>query len=409
MLFQKNVVNLHLLVEFAFRETFAYVKKKYYLCGVISSNDKVCLMKNNEERSILLAKNLQGQLARAAYLLLRTGRPVYSKDILIKAFPEKDDKGCDGEDYYYLGTKKSKLSEAMNALKKEFEDEECGEIEERREGAAIVYQYTGGKDPLAYRLLKMSKEYYDFLKASIPIMPKELYAYMLGETDVPEIMESGQEQDSIVYYGNGFVQKHSNLIGELYDWISRKDPITFRYHNFNGKVFRVFISPHALKEYNGRWFLFGATKNKKTGEMQISQYALDRIASEIDYDKSEGSKYIEPEQSYYKSFFDERVGVSQTLLLEPCDIILRTNDAGTHGRMTTKTLHSSHETLEDFDEAKGYGKIKLHVGTTLELIAQILSQGDGLTVEGPMELRTILEDRVRSMAENYSIVTEIGN
>ena len=359
------------------------------------------------EESILSKFTLEGQLARAAYLLLRKGIPVRSKEIFMKAWPYKGKNGKDGEDYYNLGERKSKLSNAIKSLKQEFEKEGCKpedftETIDPTDGKSKIYQYKGEDDPLAHRLLSLSKEYYDFIKASIPMLPREFYAYMLGETDIPETLETqANHSEPVIYHGNGFIQRHSDLIAELYDFIGKKKTITFMYENFSGKVFRVFISPHVLKEFNGRWFLFGATKNKKNGEVQISQFALDRIASNVEKDKSEDATYISPEKGYYKDFFSERVGVSQKFLIDPCDIILRTHDASTHGRLVTKKLHQRQDVISDYTEEKGYGEIKLHVGVTIELVALILSQGEGVSVVQPLELRDIISKKLQEMVSHY--------
>lgn len=354
-------------------------------------------------KSILTRNTQEGQLARAAYLLLRRGTPVRSKEIFMTAWPDKDKKGYDGEDYYNLGERKSKLSSAMKQLKEEFVEEGCKLKElDSNDGKSKIYQYNGGDDPLAHRLLSLSKEYYDFIKASIPMLPRDFYVYMLGETDIPDTLETQTDYfEPVIYYGNGFIQRHSDLIAELYDYIGKKKPITFMYENFGGKVFRVFMSPHVLKEYNGRWLLFGATKNRKNDEIQISQFALDRIASNVEKDKSDNAVYVSSEKGYYNKFFSERVGASQTLLIEPCDIILRTHDASTHGRLASKKIHKSQEVISDFDNNRGYGEIKLHVGATIELVAQILSQGEGVSVVEPAELKDIISKKVQEMVSHY--------
>ena len=94
--------------------------------------------------------------------------------------------------------------------------------------------------------------------------------------------------------------------------------------------------------------------------------------------------------------------MSQKFLIDPCDIILRTHDASTHGRLVTKKLHQRQDVISDYTEEKGYGEIKLHhIGTTIELIAQILSQGEGVSVVEPLELKDIISKKVQEMASHY--------
>ena len=128
---------------------------------------------------------------------------------------------------------------------------------------------------------------------------------------------------------------------------------------------------------------------------------MDRIASNVEKDKSVDATYISPEKGYYKDFFSERVGVSQKFLIDPCDIILRTHDASTHGRLVTKKLHQRQDVISDYTVEKGYGEIKLHVGVTIELVALILSQGEGVSVVQPLELRDIISKKLQKMVSHY--------
>ena len=358
------------------------------------------------EENLVVKNSIEGRLAVVAYNLLMTGRPVTTNEIYIKAFcPQNND-----TDYYKPSDEEKKaLSKTMKFIRTELERVGCVDYfsitKDPKDGRKHIYQYTGQDNPLAYMILSLQKEYYDFIKATSNILPKDLWVEMLVETDIYETIDSETKcSDPQIISGNGFVQRNIELISTLYYWINQKMPITFRYEKFDGTTFRVFISPHILKEYNGRWFVFGATKHKRTGQVQISQYALDRIiskAKEINKDRSENAKFIPAESGYYNKYFAERVGVTQNFSIEPCDIILRTYDKNTHGRLVSKKLHQSQQTISEFDETKGYGEIRIHVGTTPELIAQILSQGEGLSVVAPLDLRDILKEKVKQLNSRY--------
>ena len=67
----------------------------------------------------------------------------------------------------------------------------------------------------------------------------------------------------------------SSILGELFTAISQKQVIAISYHRFNSPddVHTINLYPYLLKEYNRRWYLFGAAEE----DDKLLRFALDRI------------------------------------------------------------------------------------------------------------------------------------
>lgn len=352
---------------------------------------------------IFLKGTQVSKLAKSAYLLLRDGKEVSTDDILNDAYPDGYDKN----------NLKSKLSEAIKELQrairkrcspgsdKEFIIERVLDSDSRKK----CYRMIDCEDPLGDEVLAGNwTEYVEFLKATAGIVPEELISYIFGDTDtLDEVERLKKSNKCLIYAGNNFVLEHIDLLQDLYQAIIRQKVVCFRYHPFGRFPYKVILHPHILREYNGRWFVFGYSPNKEGTTLWPNQCAIDRITSQISEIK--GQKY-EPINSpdYYADLFASRIGVSNPINREYNTIqkvILRTNDVYTHGRLETKKLHNSQQTLEPFDESKGYGRISLHVVVNIELVSQILSQGEGLTVEAPEILQDTIKEKIKKMMGYY--------
>ena len=79
-------------------------------------------------------------------------------------------------------------------------------------------------------------------------------------------------------------------------------PIHLVYRPYHREQRTFTVHPYYVRQYNGRWFLFGLNESKK----RIESYALDRIEA---YRPSE-SVFIPNESTDFSTYFDDVVGVS---------------------------------------------------------------------------------------------------
>lgn len=213
-----------------------------------------------------------------------------------------------------------------------------------------------------------------------------------------------KERRQIISFSNNPYLKNSNLLGTLFDNISNGVVIRLSYHTFTDATIRsIVFHPYLLKQYNDRWFLFGADDC----DNKILNFALDRI------DEVEPL----PERTYEQCSeelaerFDDIVGVS---LYEdrPVEHILCWVSDASKGYVDTKPIHGSYTPIKgdadqqlrsEFPQLQGGMFFTLDCIKNYELIRELCSYGKDLIV-----LRsdgTVADDvkkRVSEMMEQYS-------
>jgi predicted DNA-binding transcriptional regulator YafY len=174
-------------------------------------------------------------------------------------------------------------------------------------------------------------------------------------------------------------------LGTLFNAIVYKKPLIISYKPFDYEhASEVEIHPHYLKQYNGRWFLFGYNPKVDRHDWNL---ALDRIL-EIKEDK-EG--YVESKQINWQEYFDDIIGVTKPEGCKIENIVLQFNGK-TGFYIDSKPLHGSQkskwlstDTLE----------IRLQVMVNYELERLILSYADAVRVIEPISLKERIIQRLQ--------------
>ena len=103
-------------------------------------------------------------------------------------------------------------------------------------------------------------------------------------------------------------QQNQNVLGikhftSIVNAIFAKKAIESRYKPYDLDEMTIIMSPHFLKQYNHRWYVFGHVENLD----YIPNYSLDRIKGKIKMSKN---PFVESETDYQDGFFDDIVGVT---------------------------------------------------------------------------------------------------
>lgn len=197
--------------------------------------------------------------------------------------------------------------------------------------------------------------------------------------------------------------KNSNLLGELFTSISQRQVVAISYHKFSdpGNIQTVTLYPYLLKEYNRRWFLFGAAED---GGKMLS-YSLDRI------DKVESlpsHKYIEYDGDI-NELFEDIIGVTLYDNTPLYNIYMWVSNLS-KDYVDTKPLHDSQRSIPDTLEKKFRQQYPiLHEGKffridcklNYELVRELSSFGKELLVLEPTEVQEAVWERIRSMNDFY--------
>jgi len=137
------------------------------------------------------------------------------------------------------------------------------------------------------------------------------------------------------------------------------------------------MSPHLIKEYNLRWFVFGHVHGQSYKE---SHYALDRIEGGIEVVKE---RYVKSEIDY-QTYFDDIVGVTHEKDTKDEDIVLRALNPEVLGYIKTKKLHQS-QVIEG-------NIIRLHLKVNYEFVNRLLPYANRLVIEQSLSLRSKVKE-----------------
>jgi predicted DNA-binding transcriptional regulator YafY len=170
--------------------------------------------------------------------------------------------------------------------------------------------------------------------------------------------------------------------------------LLLQYHPFEvpeGYRFRRIVSPHLVKEYNNRWFLFAYDHE----EHCIRTYAFDRIQQAEVYLLD---SFVEDPSFQPEHFFKYIIGVSLPTDQEPQQILLRAS-ASRARYIETKPLHPSQSVYARTDEGEvTFAYQLLH---NIELENLLLSFGGSVEVLSPKTLREAVAKRIREAVSLY--------
>lgn len=177
-------------------------------------------------------------------------------------------------------------------------------------------------------------------------------------------------------------------IPKLFNAILNKRVLELTYTTFKGDVYTVTCHPYYLKQYNGRWFLFG--RNEELDHNQWN-FPLDRITTFRETDK-----VYAKDNTNWEDYFYDIVGVTRK---DEAPVLVVLNiDERIAPYIRTKPLHPTQKTTL---QENGKLKATLKVIPNFELEAMILSYGENVNVIAPIELKNKIENRVNRMMSNF--------
>ena len=310
-----------------------------------------------------------------------------------------DKMACNSEPGY--GELKKAFPEVLKALEKT-----CpGCIEDNGLNKGKAYRYIGkSDDPLSEErkavVQKSVEDYVAFCKASAGIMPASWFSSFFENTQL--LLDTNREsKDGEVRICSGLEQNLTNidLLPVFYKAIANKQVLRFDYQRFGQEPFTITFHPQFLKEYNGRWFVFGDADREP---YQAYNVPLDRIAGEVC--EVNDVEYIPAPKGFYQDFFNNIIGVTHEKGAMVEEVIIRTKTEYQHGLLLTKPLHHSQKETLPFGEYDNqwYGEVHLTIEPNRELRGRILLYGENLEVISPLSLREQIKEILRRQMQQYS-------
>ena len=298
-------------------------------------------------------------------------------------------------------------------LKKAFRDVRSAIIEKVGEGCFEDegnnrnkrFRYIGkDNDPLAdmrnAKVINNLRQYWKFCQDSAGFFPKSWLEYFFKDCqDLLEMKSRKQKGQQVISASVDRILTNIEYLPMLYEAIVNMQVLEIDYKPFGGEQEALTFHPHYLKEYNGRWNLFGHAE----GHSPENGYniPLDRIQTR----PREKSKieYISAPPMFYEQFLKDIVGVSHTKDTTKYDIVLRAHTYYIYKLTETKPIHPSQFIATPWgDHEDGtYGDFSLEVEVNNEFVGRILQMGAGLEIVSPKEVRDIFKQRVKDLAKLY--------
>ena len=307
---------------------------------------------------------------------------------------------CNSEVGY--GELKKAFPEVLKALRSY--DSDCIE-DNGKVGKGRAYRYIGTKDdPLSEErkavVQKSLEDYVAFCKASAGIMPTSWFSSFFENTQL--LLDTNREEKN----GDGLIRSsleqnltNIHLLPVFYKAITDKQVLQFSYQRFGQDPFVLTFHPQFIKEYNGRWFVFGEADREP---FQAYNVPLDRIVGEVS--EVNNIEYIPAPKGFYQEFFNNIIGVTHEKGAKVEEVVIRTKSEYQHGLLLTKPLHHSQNEILPFGEHDNqwYGEVHLTIEPNRELRGRILLYGENLEVISPQSLREQIKEILRRQMQQYS-------
>ncbi len=271
------------------------------------------------------------------------------------------------------------------------------------------FRYIGvDPDPLAdmrnAKVINDLKQYWQFCQDSAGFFPSSWLEYFFHDSkDLIDIKIKRKRGEQVLSASLDRMLTNIDLLPFLYEAIVNKYVLSIVYKPYDEEERTLTFHPHFLKEFNGRWHLFGHAD----GQQPDFGYdiALDRICSKPR--ELYNVTYNAAPQGFYTEFFKDIVGVSHMKGNDPLvkvqPIYIRAHTHYIYKLTETKKIHPSQEIVTPYGKHEDgeYGEFVLNVEVNNEFIGRILQMGDGLEVVAPQVIREEIKRRISNMAKRY--------
>lgn len=288
------------------------------------------------------------------------------------------------------GVKKRQVQEDINFM--ESESGYAIDLDRIRENRRVYYRYTDPNFSINKQPLNATEEA-QLREAILTLnrfkgMPQFDWMDELTVKLESELGLSKTDRKVIEFEQNLYLTGLEH-IATLYHAILHKQNLTITYKSFRSdQLQQSNFSPHYLKQYNNRWFVFGAV----AGFENSTTYALDRIQ-----EVSNNTEAYQDTTTDFEEYFEDVIGVTipQNASLEVIELKVA---ASLFPYIRSKPLHGSQKVKEVNDD---FAMVELKLLPNYELESVLLSFGESIAVMQPITLRERLKERLKNAVRNY--------
>lgn len=196
------------------------------------------------------------------------------------------------------------------------------------------------------------------------------------------------DSEDLISFGQNEQLKGLEFLSDIIDYTLNHQTIVVFYRTFKGKELEMTIHPYYVKQYNGRWFLFGLDNNHN----KIATVSLDRIQciyhSDIPFKKNESIDFT--------TYFDDIVGVTIPSEDVQKEKYVLQFSLDRFPYIETKPIHPTQKTI---DSENGIIELKLRRNREFDQI--ILSFIPDVTVLQPEWYKQLIIEKIQENLKNY--------
>lgn len=202
-------------------------------------------------------------------------------------------------------------------------------------------------------------------------------------------IKSDRKSD-IISFDENLNPKIADFLEPVFNAIVNQQPLLIKYDPMGVAPITWTIHPYHLKQYNGRWFLFGQNNDFPTAP--LTTIPIDRIESlELAH-----IEFLPNDEIDFSEYFDDVVGVTIPVGIAPIKIIFRVSSSRLR-HVITKALHPSQKHRKDL----GNEYFEIEVIPNPEMYSLFLSFGKDLEVIEPKNIRSEMMIRAKGLADIY--------
>lgn len=208
-----------------------------------------------------------------------------------------------------------------------------------------------------------------------------------------------EERPKVISFSNNPYLKNSNLLAQIFDYVSHKNVVKVCYSAFTSAKSGMCFHPYLLKQYNDRWYLIGAADS----DGKILNLALDRITS---IEPVADKEFVEPAEDFADRF-EDIVGVTVIDGKPLQHIVFWVGDAS-KDYVESKPLHGSQKIInadtdlrQQFPTLKNGRFFSIDCIANYELIRELSSFGRELIVLTPDDVRERVVGWFTGAVERY--------
>ena len=252
------------------------------------------------------------------------------------------------------------------------------------------------------RVIRDLHTYWQFCQDSAGFFPASWLEHFFKECkDLLEIKKKKENGEQVLSTSLDRKLTNIELLPFLYETILQKKVLQIGYKPYDKESQILTIHPHFLKEFNGRWYLFGYEEGCVS--IFVRKIALDRIS--VKPKTCDGVIYQSAPKGFYDEYFKNLVGVTHDKEATAYSIRVRAHNNHMFKLTETKPIHQSQQTTIPFGKYEDgeYGEFTLCVELNNEFVGRILQMWAGLEIVGPDSARREFKKRVVQLAQIYGL------